>query len=187
MGRYYFDKKAEADQLKKIDISWLKKKGFLSGSHPGIIKWTVSGIKSSIGIDIETMGDYKHARLYYTQTDEAGRKSDYDYDIELVTTSCNYGGERYWFICPLHRSGKGLCDRRVRVLYKGGSHFGCRHCYDLTYSSRNESSLARHHPAFRRIVLDDKIEKLEGEIKTPYYAGRPTRKQRRLNNMYEKL
>ena len=53
-------------------------------------------------------------------------------EISLGWTSCNYGGRRPWFIC-------GNCGRRVAVLYGAGKYFACRHCYDLTYRSCQES------------------------------------------------
>ena len=59
-----------------------------------------------------------------------------DYKIELQTTRLHYGGEQWWFTCPADG-----CGRRVRKLYlpPGGLYFACRHCYDLTYRSCQES------------------------------------------------
>lgn len=45
----------------------------------------------------------------------------------IVTTTPNYGGRRYWFMCP-------GCGRRVRYLY-GGRLFHCRTCHGLTYAT----------------------------------------------------
>jgi hypothetical protein len=59
--------------------------------------------------------------------------------IELVTTPCRFGGQRFWFLCPLTRDGIP-CKRRVRVLHlpAGAQFFGCRACHDLTYRSCQE-------------------------------------------------
>jgi len=72
----------------------------------------------------------------YTMTRADGEKESLDYRVRVVATPCNYGGERYWFICPLSYEGRA-CERRVGKLYlpPGGRYFGCRHCYDLTYES----------------------------------------------------
>jgi len=52
-------------------------------------------------------------KLFYTQTSAVTKeKTDLDYTIELVTTSCNFGGVRYWFICPLVVNS-WPCGRRV--------------------------------------------------------------------------
>jgi hypothetical protein len=55
-------------------------------------------------------------------------------EIELTKTYCNYGGHRFWFICP------GLfnkaCGRRIGVLYKPlqVEDFACRHWLILNLS-----------------------------------------------------
>jgi hypothetical protein len=43
------------------------------------------------------------------------------------------------------------CGRRVGKLYlpPGGKYFGCRHCYNLTYTSSNES---HEHDGLYRII-----------------------------------
>ena len=59
--------------------------------------------------------------------------------INFVSTPCFYGGHRWWFRCPVSVRDN-VCTRRVGVLYLGeGEYFGCRHCYNLTYSSSKES------------------------------------------------
>lgn len=60
--------------------------------------------------------------------------------IWIVSTPCFYGGLRYWFLCPAVTDGV-LCENRVGVLYlpPGGTVFGCRHCYGLTYESCQKS------------------------------------------------
>ncbi len=49
-------------------------------------------------------------------------------------------GVRWWFVCPLVVNDRA-CQRRVGKLYLpgGGRYDGCRHCYDLTYTSSQES------------------------------------------------
>lgn len=55
------------------------------------------------------------------------------YSVELDTTHCNYGGKRYWFLCP-------ICKKRVAKIYlpPKGKYFACRACHYLTYRSCNE-------------------------------------------------
>jgi hypothetical protein len=55
-------------------------------------------------------------------------------EIKLDRTSPNYGGVRWWFICP-------RCGRRVTLLHRPSHtyYFFCRYCYDLTYSSVQSS------------------------------------------------
>jgi len=185
MGRYYSSTKTEADNLKKIDLSWLKANKILNGYHSTTISWTngFTNDKSSIGIDINLLGNEKYAHLHYTQTEYNGDKKDFDYKIPIVETSCHYGGKRYWFICPMSKNGQ-YCGKRVRVLYKDGGYFACRHCYNLTYTARNENRRYKMFPLFNTLLIENKIEKLHEKIKRRVYAGKPTKKQQRLEQLY---
>ena len=144
-------------------------------------------IKNSIGIIVDTEDLY--AKVNYTTTDRnTGEKTDYDYKISLTTTPCNFGSVRYWFICPLSINGV-YCGRRVGTLYlaSGGNYFGCRHCYDLSYESCNESRLGRWGQIGYFLKTERQIEELCTKIKRDFYAGKPTKKFRRLMKMRNKL
>lgn len=54
--------------------------------------------------------------------------------IKLDSTPLNFGGVRWWFICP-------NCSRRVAHLHlpSRAFYFRCRHCYNLTYESAQTS------------------------------------------------
>ena len=56
------------------------------------------------------------------------------YLVPVTSTTPNYGGKRYWFLCP-----NQTCGRRVRILY-GGKQYLCRHCHRLTYQTSQQSS-----------------------------------------------
>src|SRR5579864_2994908 len=114
--------KTEANGIKKIETSFLKKLGYFKGSLSGTMTWT-SGWdkhKNSVGIAVSTLEDEGYLRIYYTQTHrDTGESKDFDYKVPLTSTPCRYGGRRYWFICPMSRNEK-YCGRRVGVLYKNG-------------------------------------------------------------------
>lgn len=192
MGRWNYSTKNKADDLLKIDVFWLKKNGYLHpyGYKSGGIQWTRgwSGDKNRISIEVNSMmgSDEKYLRLYYTRTGASGEKKDIDYKVPLATTPCNYGGYRYWFICPLSVNSK-YCSKRVGTLYKSGDYFGCRHCYDLTYDSRNENRRYKMYPLFSVILDRKKADELEAKIKRRSYGGRPTRKQKRLNKISKRI
>ena len=129
-----------------------------------------------------------YAKLNYTITDrDSGEKTDYDYKIGLTTTPCHFGGVRYWFICPLSRNGVP-CGRRVGTLFlsSGGKYFGCRHCYDLSYESRNECRLGRFGQIGYALKADRQVEELREKIKRWTWRGRPTRKVRKLNALEQR-
>lgn len=184
--------KNEAEWSSSFSIFWLKKHGYLpqeEGLSSGGIKWTygLSGNESSINftVVINREGNWdgnSHIRLRYTHTNKwTGEKADVDYEVELATTPCNYGGVRYWFICPLTRDGQ-YCGRRVGVLYSVGKYFGCRYCGNIAYSAQMKGGKFRG----TTVSIPD-IERLEKEIKRYYYNGKPTRKYRRLIRMNLKL
>lgn len=184
MGRWSYSGKTEADDLQKIGTSFLKKHGFFEGRCFGTATWTHSWSesKSSVWIMVSTINNENYLRIRYTQTDSSsGEKKDFDYKIQLATTPCYFGGKRYWFICPWYVSGV-YCGKRVGVLYKGGDYFACRHCYNLTYNSKNQNKY-HYHPFFSVLDIEQKIEKARERIKTPYYRGQPTRKQRVLEQL----
>jgi hypothetical protein len=189
MGRYYYSKKDEADGCKKIQTWFLKKHRYFNGGYvSGTIKWTNgwTGNESSVGVATNIFGEENYLKIWYTQTNSDGEKQDFDYKIPLTTTTCYFGGKRYWFICPWYANGK-YCGRRVGVLYLGGKYFACRHCYDLSYESRNENRRFRDYPLFFVLTGMKKIEGLEQNIKRRYYRGRPTRKQRILEQLRWKM
>lgn len=180
--------KTEADWCKKIEIWWLlrdiKERG---GYKSTTISWGENGSRGSVGAVVNIWGDEKYVRFTYTQTDNyTGEKKDFDYKVPLVETACNFGGTRYWFKCTLSKNGQ-YCGRRVGVLYKDGDWFGCRHCYELTYSSRNTNRNYKHYPMFRVLELHQEIEKLEQSAKRYTYKGKPTKKRQRLEKLYKEV
>jgi hypothetical protein len=74
-------------------------------------------------------------RLHYRANGDA-----VDYKVQLVTTKPNYGGHRWWFICPIVRRDGGP-PRRVAKLYllSAASILGVARHYGLTYTSCQES------------------------------------------------
>lgn len=177
--------KIEADGLRKISVQFLKKHGYLKGSRSGTITWTSewSGDKNSVSVISDVDESNPYLRIYYTQTNsDSGEKKDFDYKVQLTTTFCNYGFKRYWFICPLYKSGR-YCGKRVGVLYKAGDYYGCRHCYNLTYSSRNLSGYAK---IFSNISCSD-VDFLEEKVKRTHYRGRHTKSYLRYLRANKKL
>jgi len=178
--------KQEAEWSNSLSIFWLKKHGYFDGGwRYGGIKWSygMSGNESSIRFTVMTNGDEDdNIRLQYTHTNRrAGEKECMDYKVELTTTTCNYGGKRYWFICPLTKNGQ-YCGRRVGVLYGIGKWFGCRHCGQIAYAAQMKGGKYRGSSVS---LLD--IERAEKEVKRYNYNGKPTRKYKRLIRMNEKF
>ena len=179
MGRYYYSKKNTVDSYKSISMKFLKQHGQLVGYCPGGISWSRGGEKTgsvSYYVDIMKPGA-EHIRFKYTTTiRDTGEKIDRDYKVRLTPTKCNYGGQRWWFIC-------NYCQRRVGVLYIGDSDFACRHCYNLTYESRNENRKG----FFGVTSILFKAEKIKEGMKRMFYNGKPTKKMLRYEDLIERL
>jgi len=184
MSRYYWDKKDTIEDCTQLSIFKLKEFGLLKEWSATTLTWTrrLSGKKSSIGAIIDVT-DEPYIKVNYTITDRDGNKTDYDYKITLTTTPCNFGGVRYWFICPLSVNGN-FCGRRVGTLYlgPGGKYFGCRHCYNLSYESRNEPRFARPGGIGYPIKAERLYEELYKKTKRWTWRGRLTRKARTTNS-----
>lgn len=63
------------------------------------------------------------------------RSKPYQYSIQLTKTSCNYGGHRYWWLCP-------KCYQRTSTLYCAGLYV-CRHCIGANYGSQLQQPIDR--------------------------------------------
>lgn len=157
-GNFYrFNTKKLTDDLLEICVFRMVK---WNNIKEGIIKsgslhWSRRGNEiASIGYAVDTINAPFQMMLTYTNTNrQTGEKSDMNYPVNLVTTKPNYGGLRWWFICPA--SG---CGKRVAKLY-GGKVFACRKCHDLAYPSQNETY------AFRNLTNAQNIHrKLEGNL-----------------------
>jgi hypothetical protein len=177
MGRWYGNKRRTVEDCKSVSMSFLRKNGYFDCSGPQGIVWTnrFGEETASMNVIVHTSQEESYIRLLYTMTDRnTGKETDFDYKVELVTTPCNLGGVRYWFICPLSRNGV-YCGRRVGVLYRAlrADYYGCRHCYNLSYESRNESRHGRIAYMGRCLTLGRRIEKLRGQMHRWTYRGMP--------------
>ena len=74
-----------------------------------------------------------------------GKNKQHSYVIPFEKQSCNYGGFRYYFNCP-------LCKKRMRKLYFTHGVFLCRNCLNLGYPSQ------RKRTSIRNMSLTGKIE-----------------------------
>lgn len=158
--------KPEANRVKKIPVTLLKKLGGFSTWWSAAVTWT-SNYSGNVGcayIELSVDGEVKYLRISHTKGEQK---------IPLTTTPCHYGGNRFWFLCT--------CGRRVGALYLGNNLFACRHCYNLTYSSRNESK------KYRRFVSSVDIDKQEEKVGYKYYRGVPTKKYTKLLQMYDRF
>lgn len=79
--------------------------------------------------------------------------------IALATTKPNYGGKRFWLVCP-------YCEKRKGALYQVGRAVICRVCAGLYYAGQDNK--ARRNMFDKIMALHDKqlnlINKLESDL-----------------------
>ncbi len=135
-GKWYrWDIKNTTQQCRRLDVRCLNKQRLLvPGTNCGL-QWYADGEPDG-DIRIQTMENQIVLRYRILRSDEEWRPVVEP--VALCWTACHFGGRRPWFICPGIVNGRH-CRRRVANLYLAGTYFLCRHCYGLTYQSRNET------------------------------------------------
>ena len=134
-GRYADTYDFTIEDCLRIDVNWLKRGGYLkTGCHiSSTLHWSQNGRPiGSIGFESRLDLNPPYVRLHYTWD----KTEQISYQVHLTRTRPNYGGVRWWFVCPGMR-----CGRRIGKLYKppDSKYFLCRTCQHLTYTSCRES------------------------------------------------
>lgn len=131
---YRWNKRTTTEEVRRIDIRYLKQQNMLRPNTRGSLSWSCGG---------EPTGNINYTMYENTMVLNFKWRHYGDEDWQSVEqtiwfdrTRCNYGGERKWFSCP-------GCDARVAILYGADIKFFCRHCYQLPYASQGEDYLAR--------------------------------------------
>jgi len=138
---YRYNTKTTTDTQRHIDIRWLKKNYSLEEGTSGTLSWSRRGDQTG-AIRYRTEKDRMVLDYHYRRN--AGEWVQVEESICFDRTPCHYGGNRLWFLCP-------DCHKRVAVLYGAGKYFLCRYCYDLTYSSQQESHADRFIRKARKV------------------------------------
>ena len=131
---YRFDKKSTVED--SLTLAMRDFRGRISHLSSGTFSWTGAGGHSP-SVDYRVAwGDSPTINLHYRWRDS----ENVDIPIHLQSTPTQFGGERWWFTCPLIVGGVA-CNRRAGKLHlpPGARYFGCRKCHDLTYRSCQEA------------------------------------------------
>lgn len=138
---YRSKRKVTADDQKKIDIRYMKKHGLLKPGCTGIFSWRQGDVSTG---NVEFIVGKDHMTLVYRARSVGIDCQRVKQRITLDLTPCNFGGTRRWFLCP-------CCGKRVAALYGADIRFLCRHCYGLSYESRNENYADRMRRKARKL------------------------------------
>lgn len=177
-------RKTTVEEARILSIYDLNRHGAFNRfvGQPKVLRWLGPDdeVRASIGYRI--IGELEALELKYNIThiwDEPQTKPVCQ-RISLSPLPCHFGGVRYFFHCNLSVNGR-YCGRRVAKLYlpSGGTYFGCRHCYSLSYESRQKY----RGPFYWGVTkLFDLMEQDEPDW------NRLTEKQRKkLERVYEKV
>jgi len=141
--------KPTADMSCRIEIDqMIRKRQVIPGARTGgTLSWSCGGHpfgSISYSADLCDPAD-AWLTLNYTR----GSRSDKEavcQRIQLMTTQPNYGGVRWWMICPYRH-------RRCLKLYLpgGGDRFASRHAWRLGYNSQRRSAGDRASEALFRL------------------------------------
>lgn len=156
------------ESCQALDIAWLRRWGWLvpGDARGGTVTWRSAG-EARVTANLINP-DLPSVHVGYTLDGER-----LSYRILLDRTFPRFGGVRWWFLCPLLR-GDIECERRVGKVYLAGRYFGCRHCQELTYRSRQEHdarvSRLMKNPTLRHALIDS------GDLGASYLALRAAAK-----------
>ncbi len=138
-------KKTVVEDCLEIDANRWMREGILRADvhRTGSWRWTyTAGGSFLVNYEVNTLDQLAASvHLWYSWEWTATKERDSaNYRVDLTATRPHLGGLRWWFLCPLtvnHRA----CTRQVGRLYlpPDARYFGCRHCYDLTYTTCQKS------------------------------------------------
>jgi len=136
MGRQGGYGGATVEQVRRIDINELRRAGY-TGTPP--TNWWVHRIK------------LLHAGIRLQDRNEKAITLD-NQILHITRLPWRYGGSRAYFLCD--------CGRTVGKLYAPFGHpWRCRHCYRLTYATRQAT------PQYRLILKAQRVrEELGGDL-----------------------
>jgi len=129
-------KKNVTEHQFQIDLRWLKQKKYLQPGESGEINWQDSSPVYFTIMQTKITLEYNSWLFGF---DRGGVRLNQT--IQLDFTSCHFGGNRTWFLCP-------DCGKRCLVLYGLNRIFLCRKCQDLAYSCQSED---KYNRTFRKI------------------------------------
>jgi hypothetical protein len=114
LARYWGTGRRTVEQTRSLEIGPLQRDGYLSAPKQDWLIWRREGGEITGMARVEWDGIQLRIRNQV---------------IHIGRTPCRLGGYRLWFKC--------VCGRHVSALYSpNGGRWGCRHCYRLTYATR---------------------------------------------------
>ena len=151
---YGHSKRTTVEKCRHLSVRDLHREGLLKEgvARSASITWRNVWGEEQASIGLTSSGE--RVVLTYALSNRDRDPEQMTYTARVVWTPCHFGGQRPWFSCP----GRN-CGRRVGKLYlpPGGRYFLCRHCYGLSYKSRQtwdkRAAFYRKHPEIALVAL----------------------------------
>jgi hypothetical protein len=124
--------RGKAEHLQRVEIGRWHRGGYLHAGTRFTWSWNCGGDPTG-SIGVQVFGP-DSLRLQYAIVGDDDRRRDASLTIRIDHTSCNYGGSRPWFVCP-------VCHHRAGVLYLRAGRFACRCCNRVAYVSQSCDAL----------------------------------------------
>lgn len=117
-------------ERQKASKAGRKRTRIFTGDAPGIDGSTLAEIRTSKAGD--ALPAVRGIALRFTGEQLSALLADgHCVNVLLATTSPNYGGVRWWYVCP-------ACAGRKASLYVSGTSLCCRQCAGLHYASQSK-------------------------------------------------
>ena len=127
--RSYNNAKRTTNEHQSIDIRRWHREGLLRPNTFFYWEWRRYG---KVNAYISARVEPRKLTLTYRQKQADGNWRFVSHPVHIDHSTCNYGGQRPWFICPTNG-----CGRRVAILYWAET-FACRDCHNLAYQCQRE-------------------------------------------------
>ncbi len=174
-GRQYG--RPTADASRRIDLAWMMRKDMVRAGNEtsGTIYWNSGGNPAGSISYRADMRAPEYSNLFLTYTREEGHEQEeVKQAVRLVYTEPNFGGKRWWMICPYNGS-------RIGKLYlpPQGDRFASRGAWKLGYHSQR---IPRKDAIFERLFrLQKKLGCQQG------WGNYPTRPKGMHKRTYDRL
>lgn len=130
-------RKKVTEDFSRLNVFALRRMGLLQPGKEGAFEFWNDGAFERV----ETVAHAGGLALYFRREGQFTSQT-----IEVECTSCHYGGERPWFLCP-----EDGCGKRIAHLLFIDGRFICRVCRGRSYASQKKSKMARAFSQGRKI------------------------------------
>lgn len=131
---FRLSRKDTVEESLTIAASSFRRRLFLDSAGTFTWRWS-DGRHVSVHYKVGFRGETPVVKFEYRCRD-----GEVQLPVLMQCTPLRFGGQRWWFTCPLIVNGVA-CERRVAKLYSPprSRYFGCRVCQRLTYRSCQEA------------------------------------------------